>query len=230
MNWDDLKNVLHEATTHTFGKLKTRCQDWFEDHHEEIVTLLKTKDLRKDRNALRATIRNLKNTWYQQKACEAEQYARENNLREFYKTINAVYGPRSKSIHPVKSKGGAILSSSDDIKDRWVEHFEELLNQPSNIDWSIIEEFEQRPIVEDLDNKISLEETNVAIKNTKLKKSSGPDGIIPEVLVYGGNALATTLLTLVNDFWRKEYLPADLVDSTICILFKKGNRNDCSNY
>ena len=69
-----------------------------------------------------------------------------------------------------------------------------------------------------------------AIKNTKLKRSPGPDGILTEVLVYGGHTLISFLLTSFNLFWRSDKLPSDLIDANICILFKKGDRSDCGNY
>lgn len=38
--------------------------------------------------------------------------------REFYATINVVYGPKPKNLHPVRTKSGELLSSPDDIKER----------------------------------------------------------------------------------------------------------------
>ena len=67
------------------------------------------------------------------------------------------------------------------LRKDWVEHFEELLNQPTDVDWSILDELEQRPIIEEFDEPIKLEEVTTTIKNTKLKKSPGPDDILPEV-------------------------------------------------
>ena len=75
-----------------------------------------------------------------------------------------------------------------------------------------------------------MEEVTTAVKNTKPKKSPGPDGIIPEVLLYGGQTLKSFLLTMFNLFWSSESIPADLVDAIICILFKKGDRSQCDNY
>ena len=64
--------------------------------------------------------RELKNAWFQKKAKKAEQYSQAGNPREFYATLNAVYGPRSRSSHPVCWKDGVLLSGHEEIKDRWV--------------------------------------------------------------------------------------------------------------
>ena len=66
-----------------------------------------------------------------------------------------------------------------------------------------------------------MDELNTALNNTKLGKSSGPDGILPEILVFGGDYLKSSLLLLFNRFWDTEVIPADLIDANITVLFKK---------
>ena len=44
----------------------------------------------------------------------------------------------------------------------------------TNVDWSILKKLEQSPIIEEFDEPIKLEEAQTAIRNTNLRKSSGP--------------------------------------------------------
>ena len=81
-----------------------------------------------------------------------------------------------------------------------------------------------------MDSPIEVQELDKALKNTKLGKSPGPDGIIPEVLVHDGNRLRDFLLILFNIFWTTEDIPSDLIKPNITILFKKGDRSMCGNY
>ena len=196
-----------------FGKKKRKYNDWFDDNNEEIQILLNDKTLRNNKTILRNKIRALKNDWFQQKAAEAERYAQEKNQREFYAVLNTVYGPRTKRLHPVRSKNGELLTMPDAIKSRWVEHFNELLNQPTNVDFDILNDLEQQPLIMDLERRITSEELNASLRNTKLRKSPGPDGILPEILVYGGENLKSSLIAILNQFWMNEYLPPDLVDA-----------------
>ena len=161
--------------------------DWFGDQDEEIQKLLKDKKL--NRNALRERIRAMRNMWFQKKAEQAEQYSQEKNHREFYATLNEVYGPKIKNSHPLRAKGGVLLTTSEEIKDRWVEHFSELINHHTEVDLSIVEDIEQHPINDSLDDPINESEQDQAFKNTKLGKNSGPDGVLAEVLVNGGARL-----------------------------------------
>ena len=93
----------------------------------------------------------MKKMWFQKKAEQAEQYSQEKNHSEFYATLNEVYGPKIKNSHPVRSKGGVLLSTSEEIKDRCVEHFSELLNHHTEVDLSIVEDIEQHPINDSLE-------------------------------------------------------------------------------
>lgn len=122
-------------------------------------------------------------------------------------------GPKSQIIHPLRTKSGELLSSPDDITEKWIEHFNELLNQPAYVDCDILDEVEEHPSIEEFNEPITMEEVDIAIKNTKLRKSPGPDGLIPAVLVYGGNALRSFLFTTYNQFWITENLPSDMIDT-----------------
>ena len=110
------------------------------------------------------------------------------------------------------------------------QHFSELLNQATDVDLGIPDYIEQNPINEKLDDFITMEEVEKASNNTKVKESSGHDGIMPEVLVYSGNDLCSFLLAIFNCIWMTKLMPSNYTDANICILFKKGNRSQCGNY
>ena len=119
-----------------------------------------------DRHVLRRRIRELKNSWFRHRAEEAERYSQEKNHRDFYANLNAVYGPRSRTSHPVKSKDGVLLTAPDMIKDRWVEHFCDLLNQPTDADLTIADGIDQLPVIESMSCPIEEQELDEALRNT----------------------------------------------------------------
>ena len=141
-----------------------------------------------------------------------------------------MYGPKIKNSHPLRAKGGVLLTTSEEIKDRWVEHFSELINHHAEVDLSIVEDVEQHPINDSLDDPITESEQDQAFKNTKLGKNSGPDGVLAEVLVNGGAHLRASLLTMVTIFWSMENIPTDFIDPNTTIFYKKGDRSHCGNY
>ena len=158
----------------------------------------------------------MKNDWFTRKAKQAETFHLQKNQREFHATI--------------REANGQLLTTPDEIKERWVEHFSDLLDINSETDESVLDELDQLPVKEELDRPITESELEKALNNTKLGKSPGPDGILPEVLVHGGQTLKKFLFALFTIFWTTQVLPADLINPNLTILFKKGDRSDCGNY
>jgi len=127
-------------------------------------------------------------------------------------------------------KKGQLLTTHSSIEKRWVEHFSKLLNLESDTDHDVLNEIQQLPIHDSLDTSITQEEVEKAPTNTKLRKSPGLDGILSEIIVFGGLTLTNYLLEMFNNFWSNESLPAEIINPNISILFKKGERSECGNY
>ena len=70
-------------------------------------------------------------------AKEAQAYHDQKKLGEFYATVRDVLEPRSRNTNQIKSKQGKLLTTPDEIKDRWVEYFSDLLIIPVKTDESI---------------------------------------------------------------------------------------------
>ena len=82
-------------------------------------------------------------------------------------------------------------------------------------------------IDESLDLPIVEQELDTALKNTKLGKSPGPDGILQEVLVHGGNTLKAFLFAIISMFWVTEMLPSEIKDPNItCLLYTSPSPRD----
>ena len=91
--------------------------------------------------------------------------------------------------------------------DRWVEHFEELLNRPLPDEPPDIE-----PAEEDLEvdcDAPDLDEILLAIKQQKSGKAAGPDNIPPEALKQAEDINTEVLHMLFKDIWEKEDIPND---------------------
>ena len=113
---------------------------------------------------------------------EAEDVANRGNTRTLYGIAKKLSGDFSQSGEgPIKDKTGAVLTSDEEKKVRWAEHFYETFNRlppPELFDFSIYEEKEALPI--DLD-EITLEEIKKVIKGMKNHKAAGEDNIAVEL-------------------------------------------------
>lgn len=83
-----------------------------------------------------------------------------------------IYGPKSRSSHPTMSSDGQLLTSSEDIKARWMEHFSTLLNQPAIANIQVLDDFEQQPVNHNLGMEPTKAEVVESIKRTKCNRSS----------------------------------------------------------
>ena len=64
-------------------------------------------------------------------ATEAEEAARNGNMKDLYTITKKLSGKFSKPERPVKDKQGQQIADDEGQKRRWVEYFEELLNRPA---------------------------------------------------------------------------------------------------
>ena len=127
----------------------------------------------------------------------------------YYATLNAVYGPRSRSYHPVISKDDELLTPTNKIKDTWVEYFNDLLNQPTDVSLTIADDIDQLPVIESMNHRFEEQELDQALNITRFGKKPGPDGILPEILVHRIHRLRAFLLVPLQICWTTQIIPSD---------------------
>ena len=82
----------------------------------------------------------------------------------------------------------------------------------------------------DLDKEIEESEIVRCIKKLKNNKTGGSDGIVSELLKYGGVGMVKMLGKLYAHIWKEECVPMKWREGLIVSLFKKGNKEDPGNY
>ena len=175
-------------------------------------------------------VRRLKNGWWVKKSEELQTLADSHNSKEFFAATRKLYGPSSKGARPISGKDGTVYKDKDKIKERWSEHFSELLNQDTDVIANITDELPKAATQFHLGNLPTREELIKAIKMMKSGKAAGPDGIPVEVYKNGGKCLHEALLKLFQRMWASENIPADLKNAKIVTIFKKGNKFECGNF
>ena len=70
----------------------------------------------------------------------------------FFSTIKEVYGPTKPRTTPLLSADGTILfKEKSSINARWRKHFSTLLNRPSTVDPTVLDQIPQKPVITSLD-------------------------------------------------------------------------------
>ena len=67
-------------------------------------------------------------------------------------------------------------------------------------------------------------------RNLKSSKTGGSDGIVGELLKYGGSGMVDLLEQLFSVIWQEEIVPMQWREGLIVNIFFKGDRDDPANY
>ena len=89
---------------------------------------------------------------------------------------------------------------------------------------------ELQVMFEELNIPISLEEIKKGVRQLRSGTSAGPDLFLYEFLKNGTNGLITNLHNLFNKVFEIGYFPERWTEGHIIPIFKKGDKNEASNY
>ena len=248
-SWDTFKDITLNATEEVLGFPERKHRDWFDDNDTVIKPLLselhdlhieaiddkgndiKANAYRSCKQQAQQSLRNMKNTWWNDRAAELQAAADKRDFKTFYQGLKAVYGPNYKASSAIKSKDGVLLTEPAQVLDRWSEHFNGVLNQDSDFDMSVLGEIHQWDVNMSLNDLPTLQEVLDSIKQLTCGKSPGEDGIPPETYKHGGVPIAEKLLDLFIKIWKEEEVVQEFRDATIAHLYKnKGDRACCDNH
>ena len=132
----------------------------------------------------------------------------------------------------VKDVNGQILRDGVQVRRRWAEYFEQVLNvadvRETNV--NVVGNW-RMPVLGDLNERaISLEEVGEAVNEMKSGKAPGLDEFPVECLKKCGIAVLEWLVRLLNLSFDRGVVPLDWRGACIVPLNKgKGDKCECSN-
>ena len=183
---------------------------------------------------MQAKIRSLKETWWMKKAEYLQAAADEHDMKQFYSGLKSVLGPQSKSTTPIFSHDGSILlTKHKDILQRWADLFNLVLNRPSVVDDTVLDEIPQLACEDHLAVSPHVDEVSDAIQHMSSGKACGLDGLPAEIFKHGGRILVEKLTQLYSLIWQYEAVPKDFqrhYATTIHLYKRNGDRSICDNY
>ena len=114
----------------------------------------------------------------------------------------------------------------------WVSHFKTLLysEQAEHFSEHLHDFNDDGPYNEYFNAPFTMTELLLSIKNLKLGKSSGPDGIIAEMIKCTSEKISTILLILFNKIFELSWFPENWAESILCPIFKSGSLLDPNNF
>ncbi|PVD26786.1 hypothetical protein C0Q70_14464 [Pomacea canaliculata] len=195
-HWSTLKRIWKSTCTDVLGKRERKHKEWMTQETWAKIELrkgLKQKlnqcQDQQEKEGLRAkyweanrqvkrSAREDKRRFTHELTEEAETAATQGNMKRLYEIIRTLSGKSVNSNKPVKDKNGKTITNDAEQRDRWMEHFEEMLNRP------------HPPSLPDIPPATAQLHVNTspptrteiikAIKSMKNGKVAGPDGIPPK--------------------------------------------------
>ncbi|VDP82029.1 unnamed protein product [Schistosoma curassoni] len=245
-NWKGIKEAITATCHEVLGHKKHHHKEWI-----TVDTLDKIQERRKKKavtntsrtraqkakaqaeyaevsKQVKRSIRTDKRKYVEDLATTAEKAAREGNMRQLYDTTKKLSGNQRKPERPVKSKEGKVITNIEEQRNRWVKHFNELLNRPAPLNPPNIEAAST-----DLPTNVgppTIEEISMAIRQIKSGKAAGPDNILAEALKGDVAATARILHIRFNKIWDEEQVPKDWKERLLIKISKKGDLSKCDNY
>ncbi|BHF77644.1 hypothetical protein SprV_0602075300 [Sparganum proliferum] len=130
---------------------------------------------------------------------------RNDEWKNFFSAIKAVYGPPTKGTAPLLSADdNTLLTEKTQILQRWAEHFRGILNCPSAISDAAVDRMPKVETNMELDLPPSLKETIRPVQQLSNGKAPGSDAITAEVYKHGGPQLMDHLTALFQETWHQD--------------------------
>ena len=161
----------------------------------------------------------------EQRSCRRQRIKK---AKLFYDGLKAIYGPQANCSSSIFSADAETrLTEPSRIRERWAEHFSDMLNWPSTISQAAIDNIAHRPLMDELAYRLTLDETTAAIKKLSSGKAAGPDALDAEIYKYGCINLTKSLVKLFNDIWDSRAVPQEFI---VHIYKRKGDKSICDNH
>ena len=223
--WEKTKKILVDTCGSVVGRMKRARNEWLSDETyrrieerrkaKEILNDARTRQGKREANRysneknreVKKSCRREKRNLIESIAREAEDVAKNNDLRTLYMSTRKLSGIRCNQNRPIRSEDGTLLTKMADQLQRWKKHFESVLNRPAPSQLP-----DPRPADVPLNintGPISRGEIRTALTQLKNAKAPGVDNIPPEALKEGGPCALDALHRILNFVWEKEEIPDD---------------------
>lgn len=249
--WQGIQRAYTETAKEVLGFSENKQKPWMSNRSWKLIDERKALKKRiegsqsqrikgklrqnyrsKDRE-VKKSVRRDKREWAESLALEAENAAQMGRMKTVYDITKKLSNEKRKVMESVRDKAGHLITEELQIRSRWKEHFEEILNRPEP-EYPVEQpnEDEISEVSERIDCRtdyISIGEIRRAMGDMKNKKAPGRDGITIELLKADNILTESILKELFEMIWDKEEVPSDWTKGIIIKIPKKGDLTICDN-
>ena len=250
--WRDVKEVYQGAANEILGRGRTVRKKWISNETWNIIQRRKKQKIYVERiendddalliesakywslnSEVKRCSRRDKRMYLDSKAEEADKALNSgtgHGVSKAYAIIDEISGTKKNSKKlPIRDLNGNMLTSEDQIKERWTEHFKMVMNKTFNED-TILDLGEPEEILDINLSEITREDIVRALKQLKMWKAPGPDGLTAEMFKADIDTSADILIKLLKEIWNFELTPDEWDLGIITKIAKSGDLRECSNW
>ena len=151
-----------------------------------------------------------------------------NNSRDFFKEVKNTRRSFQPTSIGMKDRNGNLITNEQAVRERWVEHFTEQFNSPPPANNIAAVEFLE--LVAGEEEPPSRREVRETIKELKNNKAPGDDMFPAEFFKASSEVLTNEIHKFLTIVWNQETIPHLCNDAIITALYKKEDKEICSNY
>ena len=193
--WKKRKKWITESTLELTEKKRKAFLIWQEDRKNEH----KRQEYRGLCKYVRRSVRADKEKWIDGMMKGMEEDMKRNRLGNFFKKLKNLMGKTGRRGIIVDENGEQLTDGKDRLG-RWKRHFESVLNVGSSM--SVELQNSQSTGDDDL-AELTIEEVRNAVKRLKNGKAAGDDGVVAELLKYGGEDVIEWMFEVLTEVWRE---------------------------
>ena len=138
--WEDFKDQVYSVGADLLGYRQRAHREWFDENDQHINSLLLDKQrlyqnllnhsqankasvekaYKESRANLQRELRRMKNDWWLKLSQEVQHASDRKDAKTLYGLLNQVFGPKSSSITPLKSKDSStLIKDPTKIQELW---------------------------------------------------------------------------------------------------------------
>ena len=203
--------------------------------HQEALqsnTTADRKKFRRHQRLVKRAVDKAKEEWICRVAKEAEVAVKDGRIRwERVRRLQQTHmGRRTIKPRSVWKEDGMLTQGSEDLAKRSSQHFQKVLNIPSEYREQVIDDIPLLPPLLELDSPPTGEELTEALFKLKNRKAGGKSGIIPELIHCGGCDLEDRILKIMEQMWEDGCVVDDWKNAVVVPIPKKGDLRRCDNW
>ena len=214
--WKSVKEVFNETAKNVLSFKKRKSKSWIsakswvkikerrklkmkvnETKSDRLRSILQAEYQAKDKEVKRS-VRKDKREWAEHIAREAEDASSQGSMKGVYEATKKLCNEKPRHIDMVKDKDGNLLTKDDEIRKRWGEHFNELLNRP--VPSSVADIDKETECIDDIEiGCITRAKIRSAMDKMKKGKAAGIDLLTTELLKAEGDVTIRSTLRVVYE-------------------------------